>query len=76
MRHVFERVSTSRKRVGNCPNCGKRVTRSRTFEETVNPFNWNAEGEVKSSAEVRADVEALADEWVPDFTHCEAVSDE
>lgn len=70
-RYVFEPVMTRRSISGKCPNCGKRVTRSRTFEHTINPFNRNADGAPKTYSEVRADVVAEADAWVPDFTHCE-----
>lgn len=63
------------RRAGFCPNCGKRVTRSRTFEQTVNPFNRNPDGSVKSWGEVQEDVYREAAEWVPDFTHCSALSD-
>lgn len=72
----FQEVTTSRYRYGKCPVCGKRVTRSKTFMNTINPFNRNADGSVRTAAEVRANVEAQADAWVPDFTHatCEQVS--
>lgn len=66
----FEELRTRRQHVGKCPNCGKRVSRSRSFEQTVNPFNKNADGTVKSRDEVWAAVKAEADAWVPDFTHC------
>ncbi len=67
----FQGVRARRQHTGKCPNCGKTVRRSRTFEHTINPFNKNADGEMKSFDEVRADVNAEADAWVPDFTHCE-----
>lgn len=67
----FQEIKTSRRRSGKCPGCGKSVTRSKTFEHTVNPFNRNADGSVKSAAEVRADVNREADEWLPDFSHCD-----
>ena len=54
---------------GTCPVCGKRVARSRTFEKTVNPFNRNADGSIKTSAEVYDAVKAEGEAWQPDFTH-------
>lgn len=67
--HYFERVTVHRRKSGKCPRCGKRVTRSNTFEQTVNPFNRNGDGSARTFVEVRAHVEAIADAWVPDFTH-------
>lgn len=67
--YQFQPVRTSRRKSGSCPVCGKRVTRSRAFEHTVNPFNRNDDGTVRTYDEVRAAVNAEADMWEPDFTH-------
>lgn len=75
--YTFTGPHTSRKHVGKCPQCGKKVARSRTFEHTVNPFNCIGEGETrrpKTWEEVAADVHAEADAWQPDFT-CQACDD-
>lgn len=78
--HRFTGPNVRRTRKGACPGCGKQVTRSRTFEHTVNPFNCTGEGadrREKTWEEVRADVRAEADAWVPDFTcrECEDAQD-
>lgn len=65
----YEAVTAHRERIGNCPICGKRVRRARTFQNTINPFNRNPDGTVRTRREVHANVERIADEWVPDFTH-------
>ena len=65
----YERVRAQRTRRGTCPGCGKAVTRSRTFENTVNPFNRNEDGIVRTYREVWKRVNAVADAWVPDFRH-------
>lgn len=70
----FQPVMAVRSVVGTCPVCGKRTTRRRTFEHTINPFNRNADGQMKSYDEVRADVNAEADAWDPDFTHAKCAS--
>jgi hypothetical protein len=68
----FSGPTTQRRRVGKCPGCGKRVTRSCTFEHTVNPFNRHpTEDRPKTWEEVAVDVRAKADAWQPDFT-CQA----
>ena len=65
----FPTIKMQRSTSGACPICGKRVRRSRTFEATVNPFNQNADGTIKTPDEVRAQVREKSDAWVPDFTH-------
>lgn len=59
-------------RKGACPTCGKPATRSGTFQKTVNPFNKNADGTVKTWAQVEAAVKAEAEAWNPpaeEFEH-------
>lgn len=64
--------SVTARRTGKCPTCGKRVTRSRTFSATVNPFNRNGEtGLPKTWAEVDADVRKKADAWAPALSEFE-----
>lgn len=65
----YEPVQVPVERKGECPSCGKKVTRRRTFEHTVNPFNKNPDGTVRTYAEVLAQVKAEANEWEPDFRH-------
>lgn len=45
--------------------CGRKTTRQKTFECTINPFNKNADGTVKNESEVRAQAQAKADAWRP-----------
>ena len=68
-RHVFPYVRIRARLRGDCPVCGKTTTRTCVFEHTVNPFNRRADGEPKTQDEVRDDVTAEANTWVPDFTH-------
>ena len=63
MRYVYEQVTQQATKNLPCPSCGKKVRRSTTISNTVNPFNKNAEGEVRSRAEVRACVLDLAAQW-------------
>jgi hypothetical protein len=72
----FEKVQRRRSALGTCPGCGRFVQRRKTFEQTVNPFNRNADGSVKTRDEVSEAVKAEAAAWVPDFTHeaCRTVS--
>lgn len=67
--YVYEKVSTKRTKYGRCPICGRKVNRSKTFWQTFNPFNRNPDGSQRTRDEIRADLNAQADWWVPDFTH-------
>lgn len=63
--YTFTGPRVTTKRTGECPTCGKKATRSRTFERTVNPFNKRADGTPKGWDEVRVDVRAEAEAWAP-----------
>lgn len=54
----------ARRRVG-CLSCGKTRNRQATFEMTVNPFNQNPDGTIRTPAEVQAAVQAQAAAWNP-----------
>lgn len=55
-----------------CRKCNKRFRRQHTFTATVNPFNKNPDGTVRTPQEIRAVLRAQADEWSPDnlCTNC------
>ena len=74
--YTFPPITVRRVHSGKCPVCGKTVRRSRSFTHTVNPFNRNPDGSVRTVAEVTARVNAEADLWVPDFTHTACESDQ
>lgn len=59
----FEEVRITRRKTGKCVHCKRRVTRSQTFTNTVNPFNKTPEGEVKTREQVRSDVCTEANRW-------------
>lgn len=65
----FRPVTRSATASGKCPVCGKRTTRKATFMQTVNPFNRNADGAVKTESEIGAELRAEAKAWAPDFRH-------
>ena len=67
--YTYDKIKHTERRNGTCPVCGKRVQRSTTFMETVNPYNRNEDGTVKSAQEVRESVRAKGKAWEPDFTH-------
>ena len=67
--YTYEAVTARRTRKGKCTVCGKTTTRSRTFQNTISPFNRTDNGTVRTYPQVRERVEVLADAWAPDFDH-------
>lgn len=66
---TFDTVKFYARKSGKCPACGKTTIRSRVFEQTLNPYNRNEQGLVKSRDEIRAELRVEAEEWEPDFRH-------
>ncbi len=57
----------SAKKTVKCEGCGKRMTRSTTFEQTENPFNRNKEtGLPKTLPEIYAELKQEKQEWESD----------
>lgn len=63
VRTEFEKVGVYAKKSGKCL-CGKRRSRSEYLYQTVNPFNKNKSGQVKTREEVRADVQKEYERWL------------
>lgn len=55
-----------------CPDCGKKVKRQTTFEQTLNPWNKNAAGEPKSVPEIREELRVEAEAWEAEPVQCKA----
>lgn len=64
--YYFDRITARGFKRGRCAVCGKSAERSREFGQTVNPFNKNPDGTVKTAAEIRRDVNAEAKAWQDD----------
>lgn len=65
----FQAVRVRRQLSGKCPVCGKRTSRSMTFEQTINPWNKNKDGNPKTYSEIIVELDEKANNWKPDFTH-------
>ncbi len=62
---------------GPCDGCGKTAERTQVFQQTLNPFNKDADGAVKTSAQIRSEVNAQALAWQQGavrHARCEATS--
>lgn len=47
---------------------GKRHTTTRTFSQTINPFNKNKEGKIKSRDEIMTEITAERDAWIKEVS--------
>lgn len=66
----FYKIVHQASRTGRC-KCGKRrVKRSKTFWQTLNPFNVNAKGEPKSLEEIREELKSDAERWLKSRITC------
>ena len=63
----FQEIKHKRKIAGVCKLCSKTRTRTITEEQTVNPFNKNTDGTIKSHFEVSQSVIKKLDERVARF---------
>jgi hypothetical protein len=73
----FTEYPLTEKKSVPCPVCGKKVRRQRTFSQTLNPFNKNADGSVKTVPDIYRALRVEADAWKAETeTHpgCEVAS--
>jgi hypothetical protein len=56
--------------------CGRKLRRQKTIQHTVNPFNKNADGTVKTWAEVERDVINEGKAWIAQPETCMSCRDE
>lgn len=69
MQVVFPELRAFFQKSGRCPACQKRARRSRNFFQTLNPFNVNAQGRVKTRKEIYAELEASGRKWEKEPTY-------
>lgn len=65
---TFDRIKLKAKKIGKCP-CGKRLTRQKTFSQTLNPYNKKG-GRLKTRDEIYRELEVEANEWTAELVHC------
>lgn len=58
-----------------CDGCGKRVTRSRSESQTLNPFNRRGDGEPKTEQDIRGELESLLERWALIPVVCKACAE-
>lgn len=64
----FQEIKRTVTRRLKCRNadCGKRFHRSRTFTQTINPFNKTTDGRVKGFSDIWPELGAECEAWRPD----------
>lgn len=72
----FEPVTWQASKSLPCPGgCGKKVRRQRTFSQTLNPWNKNADGQPKTDLEITSELRAQAEEWQQKPEPCTSCSE-
>lgn len=69
-RYVFEEVPYRATKSVRCSTCDKPVRRSRTFTQTVNPWNVTEAGEPKTRGQVYAAVVVEGVAWTKEPELC------
>ena len=64
--YVFDSIKLKSIKAGVC-KCGKKLKRSKTFEQTINPYNRNSQGLPKNSVEINIELKQEAENWKPNF---------
>jgi hypothetical protein len=74
----FDEVKLYSKKSCKCKVCGKRLTRQKTFWQTLSPFNRNADGVPRTRKEIMDILKVEIGVWRADVeicSKCERVSD-
>lgn len=59
----FESVNLTGFKQGKCADCDKRTKRTKRFTQTINPYNRNPDGSVKTRDQVYESVRSEIDRW-------------
>ena len=67
---VFDEVKRHAAKSGKCTICGKRRTRKKTFCQTLNPYNKNADGTIKTTYQIQQELQAQTATWEQEPINC------
>lgn len=59
----FDSVKRTRQKRVRCSVCGKSMRRQRTVQQTINPWNKNSDGEIKTREEIWTELGQELDTW-------------
>ena len=63
MKVNFQVVELKFSKSGICPACGKSAIRTKKFFQTLNPFNKNDDGSVKTRDQIMVELSAQASKY-------------
>lgn len=73
---TFREVTVHGTKTVKCAGgCGRRLKRQRKFWQTLNPFNKNAAGEVKSAVEIQKELFTERQAWESESETCSQCKD-
>jgi len=67
----FRAIKLRAEKTGKCV-CGKRIKRSITFSQTINPYNRDANNNLKDEQGIQKELRSKASEWKKKPVHCKA----
>lgn len=70
MNWQFEEDAIYAEKSGKC-RCGKRRTRRKKFYQTLNPFNKNADGSVKTREQIHSELKREVEQWKGEPITCD-----
>lgn len=71
-RYVFEKVERRGSKRVPCSECGKKLVRSKTFTQTINPWNAHPDGTPRTRSEIWEALGIKVAEWRREPEHCAA----
>ena len=60
----FKELKIKKIKYGYCDKCNKKYQESRTFSQTINPWNKNSDGSIKTHHDIYKELDIQADEWL------------
>lgn len=69
-RYVFEKVQRRASKRVKCSECGKALTRSKTFMQTLNPWNAHPDGTPRTEREIWDALGVEAQGWQSQPVRC------
>ena len=63
MHYHFDEVKQQGTKIVKCSGCGKRLKRSTTVWQTLNPYNRLPNGQVKTAGDIRKELLSEIAEW-------------
>ncbi len=60
---TYDEVSLTGSKYGKCAVCGKQATKQKKFYQTLNPYNQNSDGSLKSREDIYRELRVTIKTW-------------